>query len=93
MEWSESEQRRELLVEEGSDRSIFRGSESWRREPTTAGAPLMRAEGLDDVLVTVGGTIPAQDISTLKTLGVAAVFTPGTSTSGAIALIREAVRR
>ena len=38
---------------------------------------LLAAQGVDDVLVTVGGTIPAEDIPELKKLGVAAVFTPG----------------
>jgi methylmalonyl-CoA mutase C-terminal domain/subunit len=38
---------------------------------------LLREQGVDDVLVLVGGTIPARDIPLLKRLGVAAVFTPG----------------
>ncbi len=38
---------------------------------------LLAAQGVDDVLVTVGGTIPADDIPELKKLGVAEVFTPG----------------
>ena len=38
---------------------------------------LLAEQGVDDVLVTVGGTIPAEDIPELKKLGVAAVFTPG----------------
>jgi methylmalonyl-CoA mutase C-terminal domain/subunit len=37
----------------------------------------LRAEGLGDVLVIVGGIIPDADIPALKKLGVAAVFTPG----------------
>jgi methylmalonyl-CoA mutase C-terminal domain/subunit len=53
---------------------------------------LMRAEGLDDVLVTVGGTIPAEDIAELKALGVAEVFTPGASAEAAIEFIRTSVR-
>ena len=53
---------------------------------------LMRAEGLDDVLVTVGGTIPAEDIAELKGLGVAEVFTPGASAEAAIDFIRSSVR-
>jgi (2R)-ethylmalonyl-CoA mutase len=36
----------------------------------------MRAEGLDDVPVVVGGIIPPEDVKTLKALGVAAVYTP-----------------
>jgi methylmalonyl-CoA mutase C-terminal domain/subunit len=38
---------------------------------------LLREQGVDDVLVTVGGTIPARDIPELERLGVAGVFTPG----------------
>jgi methylmalonyl-CoA mutase, C-terminal domain len=53
---------------------------------------LMRAEGLDDVLVMVGGTIPAEDIEELKVLGVAEVFTPGASAEAAIEFIRTSVR-
>jgi methylmalonyl-CoA mutase, C-terminal domain len=53
---------------------------------------LMRAEGLDDVLVTVGGTIPAEDIAELKGLGVAEVFTPGAPAEAAIDFIRSSVR-
>jgi methylmalonyl-CoA mutase C-terminal domain/subunit len=54
---------------------------------------LMRAEGLDDVLLTVGGTIPAEDIAELKALGVAEVFTPGASAQAVIDFIRSAVRK
>ena len=53
---------------------------------------LMKAEGLSDVLVTVGGTIPAEDIEELKRLGVAEVFTPGASAEAAIDFIRSSVR-
>ncbi len=52
---------------------------------------LLRARGAEDVVVTVGGTIPADDIAALKALGVAEVFTPGTSTATAIDFIRDAV--
>jgi methylmalonyl-CoA mutase C-terminal domain/subunit len=54
---------------------------------------LMKAEGLDDVLLTVGGTIPAEDIAELKALGVAEVFTPGASAEQAIDFIRAGVRK
>ena len=43
-------------------------------------------------MVTVGGTIPDDDVAELKTLGVAEVFTPGASTQQAIDFIRSAVR-
>src|SRR5688572_27236072 len=54
---------------------------------------LLRAEEAGDVIVTVGGTIPADDIPELKELGVAEVFTPGASTQQIIDFIRESVRR
>jgi methylmalonyl-CoA mutase C-terminal domain/subunit len=41
---------------------------------------LLEQHGADDVIVTVGGTIPAEDIAELKKLGVSEVFTPGAST-------------
>jgi methylmalonyl-CoA mutase, C-terminal domain len=52
---------------------------------------LLREQEAGDVIVTVGGTIPAQDIPELKQLGVAAVFTPGAPTSDIIEFIRGAV--
>ncbi len=53
---------------------------------------LMAEQGIDDVVVTVGGTIPSDDVAELKTLGVAEVFTPGASAQQAIDFIRGAVR-
>jgi len=50
---------------------------------------LLREQGADDVLVTVGGTIPADDIPELKELGVAEVFTPGASTQEIVDFIRQ----
>jgi methylmalonyl-CoA mutase C-terminal domain/subunit len=52
---------------------------------------LLREQEAGDVVVTVGGTIPAQDIPELKELGVAEVFTPGAPTQDIIAFIRSAV--
>ncbi len=52
---------------------------------------LLREQQAGDVLVTVGGTIPAQDIPELKKLGVAEVFTPGAPTQDIIDFIRSAV--
>ena len=50
---------------------------------------LLAAQGVDDVLVTVGGTIPADDIPELKQLGVAEVFTPGAGTDDIVEFIQE----
>ncbi|HEV7461773.1 MAG TPA: cobalamin B12-binding domain-containing protein [Solirubrobacteraceae bacterium] len=52
---------------------------------------LLREEGVDDVVVTVGGTIPADDIDELKRLGIAEVFTPGASTQEIVDFIEGAV--
>jgi methylmalonyl-CoA mutase, C-terminal domain len=52
---------------------------------------LLRAEGANDVLVVVGGTIPAEDAEELKREGVAEVFTPGAPTSEIVEFIRSRV--
>jgi methylmalonyl-CoA mutase, C-terminal domain len=52
---------------------------------------LLRENGLDDVLVLVGGTIPEDDASRLKEIGVAEVFGPGTPTKAIVGYIREHV--
>jgi methylmalonyl-CoA mutase cobalamin-binding domain/chain len=52
---------------------------------------LLREQDAGDVVVTVGGTIPAQDIPELKELDVAEVFTPGAPTSDIIEFIRSSV--
>jgi methylmalonyl-CoA mutase C-terminal domain/subunit len=54
-------------------------------------AELLKEQGVDDVVLTVGGTIPADDIPELKKLGVAEVFTPGASTQEIVDFIRERV--
>jgi methylmalonyl-CoA mutase, C-terminal domain len=53
---------------------------------------LLGEQGADDVVVTVGGTIPSDDVPELKKLGVAEVFTPGSSTQSIIDFIRGAVQ-
>jgi methylmalonyl-CoA mutase, C-terminal domain len=52
---------------------------------------LLREQEAGDVVVTVGGTIPTQDIPELKQLGVAEVFTPGAPTQAIIDFIEGAV--
>jgi methylmalonyl-CoA mutase C-terminal domain/subunit len=51
----------------------------------------LRAQGADDVLVVVGGTIPGDDAKELEKLGVAAVFTPGAPTSDIVEFLRGKV--
>jgi methylmalonyl-CoA mutase C-terminal domain/subunit len=53
---------------------------------------LLKEQGIDDVLVTVGGTIPADDIGELKAQGVAEVFGPGASTQDIVDFIRGGVQ-
>jgi methylmalonyl-CoA mutase C-terminal domain/subunit len=52
---------------------------------------LLREQGADDVVLTVGGTIPNDDIPALKKLGVSEIFTPGASTDEIVDFIRGAV--
>ena len=52
---------------------------------------LLKQQGAEEVVVTVGGTIPNDDIPELKKLGVAEVFTPGTTTEKIVDFIRDAV--
>ncbi len=54
---------------------------------------LLREQEAGDVLVTVGGTIPADDIPELKSLGVSEVFTPGAPTQTIVDFIRSSVRQ
>ena len=53
---------------------------------------LLHEQEIDDVGVTVGGTIPSDDIPELKRLGVAEVVTPGASTQDIIEFVKGAVR-
>ena len=51
----------------------------------------LRQNGLDDVLVVVGGTIPRDDIVALKEHGVAEVFTPGAPVSDIVDFLKTNV--
>jgi methylmalonyl-CoA mutase C-terminal domain/subunit len=50
---------------------------------------LLRGRDADDVLVVVGGTVPAEDVAELKRLGVAEVFTPGAPTSEIVGFLES----
>jgi methylmalonyl-CoA mutase C-terminal domain/subunit len=50
---------------------------------------LMRARGIGDRLLTGGGIIPNEDMSTLLERGVGRLFGPGTNTHDIVAYIRE----
>ena len=51
----------------------------------------LRENGAEDVLVVLGGTIPAEDADELKEKGVAAVFTPGAPTSEIVDFLRAKI--
>src|SRR5262249_48484690 len=52
---------------------------------------LLRGEGAEDVLVVVGGTIPAEDADSLREQGVAEVFGPGAPTSAIVEFLQARV--
>jgi methylmalonyl-CoA mutase C-terminal domain/subunit len=83
------EQIAETVIQEDADAvglSILSGAHMTLVPKVVA---LLAAQGVDDVLVTVGGTIPADDIPELKELGVAEVFTPGAGTDDIVEFIQE----
>ncbi len=49
---------------------------------------LLEGQGMDGVLLTGGGIIPAEDMEALHDLGVGRLFGPGTATSDAVDYIR-----
>jgi len=53
---------------------------------------LLKAKGLDDVLVLLGGIIPDVDVPRLKEIGVKGIFLPGTPMQEIIDFINANVR-
>jgi methylmalonyl-CoA mutase C-terminal domain/subunit len=53
---------------------------------------LLREQGLDDVLVVVGGIVPDVDLPALHQIGIKGVFQPGTSMQAIVEFIRANVR-
>lgn len=53
---------------------------------------LLREQGMDDCLVLLGGIVPQEDITKLKSEGVAEVFLPGTSTEDIVSFLRKNVK-
>jgi methylmalonyl-CoA mutase C-terminal domain/subunit len=51
----------------------------------------LRANGAEDVLVVVGGTIPHDDADELRAQGVAGIFTPGAPTSEIVDFLKGEV--
>jgi methylmalonyl-CoA mutase C-terminal domain/subunit len=54
---------------------------------------LMKKEGLNDVMVVIGGIIPDQDVPKLKSLGISEIFQPGASTEDIVAYVRQHARK
>jgi methylmalonyl-CoA mutase C-terminal domain/subunit len=54
---------------------------------------LLRAARVDDVQVLVGGIIPDADAPTLKAMGIAGIFPPGSPMQDIIDFIRRAAER
>jgi len=52
----------------------------------------LRKKGADNVLVFGGGIIPADDIPTLTDMGMAAIFTPGTTTQSIVEWLNGALQ-
>jgi methylmalonyl-CoA mutase, C-terminal domain len=52
---------------------------------------LLRAKGMSDVTVLIGGIIPNADITGLKQIGISEIFLPGTTTQAIIDFIRQRV--
>ena len=52
---------------------------------------LLGEQGVDDVVVTVGGTIPPHDVAVLEEMGVSKVFTPGAGTDDIVRFIISSV--
>jgi methylmalonyl-CoA mutase C-terminal domain/subunit len=50
---------------------------------------LLREEGADHMLLTGGGIIPEEDMHSLSEQGVGKLFGPGTSTTDAVAYVRD----
>jgi len=55
---------------------------------------LLKERGVfNDVLILVGGVIPAQDFPKLKEIGVANVYGPGTMVSDIVEFIKEKIKK
>ena len=52
---------------------------------------LLRAKGMGDTTVLIGGIIPEADIPALKAAGIAEIFLPGTTTQSIVDFIRRRV--
>ncbi len=54
---------------------------------------MMKEKGMNDVLLTGGGIIPAEDVTLLSEMGVGKLFLPGTNTKDIAIFIKEWVSK
>jgi methylmalonyl-CoA mutase C-terminal domain/subunit len=54
---------------------------------------LLRENGLENMLVVVGGNVPSRDVETLEKLGVAAVFRTGSHFDDIVSFLKEGIVR
>lgn len=54
---------------------------------------LLKEEGIDDILVLAGGTIPDDDVTPLKNAGIHEIFRPGTALQEIVDYIKAHSRR
>jgi methylmalonyl-CoA mutase C-terminal domain/subunit len=54
---------------------------------------LLREKKVDDILVIGGGIIPDEDVPSLKEIGIAEVFGPGTYTDDIVTYIKDNLKR
>lgn len=54
---------------------------------------LLKEKGIDDILVIGGGIIPEEDIPSLKKIGIAQIFGPGTYTADIVNYIENHLKR
>lgn len=52
---------------------------------------LLKAQGVDDILVAAGGILPDEDIPAIEAMGIKGNFGPGANTQDIIAFVRENV--
>jgi methylmalonyl-CoA mutase C-terminal domain/subunit len=53
----------------------------------------LKQKGLNHVLIVAGGIIPEEDVSTLKKMGIEAIFRPGAMTQDIVDFIKTAMAR
>lgn len=82
----------EIAIQEDAD-AIGLSSLSGAHNHLFPRVPVLLAEKkADDILVFGGGVIPEKDIPGLKAAGIAAIFTPGTTTATVIDFLKQNVK-